>query len=337
MKRIVLALVVLMLTAPAMADVVVEANQVGDTNEIAITYLVTGEPNHVRAFALDISVTDGNIVSIKDFFVGECTSDSNGYGIFMGSIDLTDVNIPVWNNPVAPITHPNAAGEIPGPAITVEMGSLYKGAPNAPADSGLLCTIVVSDCNATVNLVEEGRRGGITMENGNPPTGTVYLYGDALECAQQCMKASHLAYNRWLGGTHMANEVPPLPTAPWSEPDCWCYPRHCRADADGAPIAPGVAMWVSLADLSLLRSALSKMYTDPVNWPTGGECCDFDKAMIAPGVAMPVSLADLSILRTYLSQMDVPPSTVVPCCDNDANCVLEPSDDFNFWTGPTTP
>ena len=96
-------------------------------------------------------------------------------------------------------------------------------------------------------------------------------------------------------------------------------------------------MWVSLADLSLLRSALSKMYTDPVNWPTGGECCDFDKAMIAPGVAMPVSLADLSILRTYLSQMDVPPSTVVPCCDNDANCVLEPSDDFNFWTGPTTP
>ena len=42
---------------------------------------------------------------------------------------------------------------------------------------------------------------------------------------------------------------------------------------------------------------------------------------------------DLIILREYIGDYGT-----VPCCDNNQDCVLDASDDYNFWTAsPTTP
>ena len=276
MKKTILILAMLMLAATARADVTVQATQVGDTNEVAITYLVTSEPNLVRAFALDITVVGANIVDIKDYFTGESSSDSNGYGIFMGSIDLTNPAVPVWNNPVAPISYPNSAGEIPGQAITVEMGSLYKGAPNAPANSGLLCTIVVSDdCNVGLEL--EGRRGGITMETGDAPTGSVSLIGCEVVIeppALPCMSEDNVAYATWTD--------PNI-----GEPNCWCYKFNCRGDSDDQQIGP---FRVQSEDLAAFRTAFNKddtilpsiLYVTGAGVPVKGICADFDRRKIGP-------------------------------------------------------
>ena len=54
MRRIVLILAVVMVAAPAWAGITVSAEQVGDTNEIAIWYQMDpGDANLPRAFALD--------------------------------------------------------------------------------------------------------------------------------------------------------------------------------------------------------------------------------------------------------------------------------------------
>jgi hypothetical protein len=156
-------LAVFVLASPAMATVTIDCNDEG-SGVVRISYTVTGEPNLVRAFALDVSVDDGNIVAISDYNVGECNSVKKGYGIFMGGIVIDGSgNVLDYNTPVAPADDPNSAGQIPGPAITIEMGSLYVDG-NAPGNSGTLCKITVdSDCN--VSMVENTRRGGVVLEN----------------------------------------------------------------------------------------------------------------------------------------------------------------------------
>ena len=57
MRKLTLVLVML-LVAPAMAAVDINAVQVGDTNVVVITYEADG--NLPRAFALDITATGGN-------------------------------------------------------------------------------------------------------------------------------------------------------------------------------------------------------------------------------------------------------------------------------------
>jgi len=61
----VLLLTIACKTVPAQADVYITAAQVGDTNEVIISFDATSETNLVRAFALDIKLdNDANIVSV---------------------------------------------------------------------------------------------------------------------------------------------------------------------------------------------------------------------------------------------------------------------------------
>ncbi len=199
--------------------------------------------------------------------------------------------------------------------------------------------IIAAGFNVGTVAIVAGAPLGDVMAQSPAPAGTPGCGTDVdIDVAGDCLKTTHLGgtpggYNRWLGGTNMGAEAPPLPPAPWSKPDCWCYPRQCRGDVTGTPIAPSVPMWVSGADLIAFRLAVNRMYTLG-GWPVGGICSDFDHATIAPGVPMPVSGADLIIFRQYVNQMNI------PCCDTAptaGDCVLTAGDDFNFWTGSTTP
>jgi glucuronoarabinoxylan endo-1,4-beta-xylanase len=109
----------------------------------------------------------------------------------------------------------------------------------------------------------------------------------------------------------------------WGKPDCWCFKRQCRGDADGRKLG-AFGFWVSMADLNLLKTCINKPDTVLQNIP-GGICADFDHTATS---GYRVSDADLNIFRTYFNKRQ----TSVPCCDADEDCVLESNDKYNFWT-----
>ena len=109
----------------------------------------------------------------------------------------------------------------------------------------------------------------------------------------------------------------------WGKPDCWCFKRQCRGDADGRKLGT-FGFWVSMADLNLLKTCINKPDTVLQTIP-GGICADLDHTA-ASGYR--VSDADLNIFRTYFNKRQ----TSVPCCDADEDCVLQSDDKYNFWT-----
>ena len=59
MRKIIL-LMIFLLIAPAWARVDIECEPTGEPNEVLIKYrITTDEPNKVRAFAMDITISDG--------------------------------------------------------------------------------------------------------------------------------------------------------------------------------------------------------------------------------------------------------------------------------------
>jgi hypothetical protein len=168
MKKVMLFMV-LCFAVPAMATVTIDAVDQGGT--VNITYAVS-DANLVRALALDITV-DGSLVitGVTAAIEGESTAAAPGYGIFPGSIEI-DVNaasptygeVISYGSPLAPAGDPGAAGDVPGTAITVELGSVYVGDANSPGTSGLVCTLSYTG-EGTLTITENAIRGGIVMED----------------------------------------------------------------------------------------------------------------------------------------------------------------------------
>jgi hypothetical protein len=185
MRKIVLA-VVLMLAVPSVAAVNFTA--VDEACGAAIYYNATGEPNLVRAFALDITVDSGaTVTDITDYKEGVSVSGDKGYGIFPGSIDINEAgDINDVGTPVAdPCQLPSdTEGGLGTAGITIEMGSLYVGSANAPDPCGLLCKVVVdADCNVTI--VENVSRGKVVMEGATQATTNLPVV-EAVICAAVC-------------------------------------------------------------------------------------------------------------------------------------------------------
>ena len=235
MKRLVCILVVLALTAPTFADVTISVASDG-----TVTYANT-EAERVRAMALDISVSAGQIDSIEGYKTdGYSSSGAPGYGVYMTSIDLSVPATPVWGDPVAdPADNPHSVGKIPAAAITVELGSLYD--PDTPADApvlaaGTLFKLCVSEaCDVTITANMD--IGGIVLE-GDPPT-------------QATLAAS--------GGTGVQ------PCGEPQHPACWDFAKFCCGDADGNDT-------VNTDDWPHFRDSFFKTYPDAAYDP----CGDFD-------------------------------------------------------------
>lgn len=155
MKRIVFAVLVLMLAAPALADVDIWCEC--DVNEVTVYYDAITEPNLIRAFALDVNVSNGNIVDVDD----EVNPD---YWVFPGSWDMepyTAVGNPAQGPP---------GGTGPGLDsnwVTIEMGSLYadddEEHPDPPDPCDVLFKFYV-DSSCTVTIAENSIRGGVVSE-----------------------------------------------------------------------------------------------------------------------------------------------------------------------------
>ena len=258
MRKFVLALVILLLAAPAWAAQEVECEVLvvpGPNYTVAVNYNID-DGNDFRAFGIRIDVNNSATISNIDV-------NDRDYYIFPGSIDINDTTGEVDANGTA--VAEGGEGEI---YMILEMGSLWAPSdPNpkhqaAPPTSGLLCTFDVSK-NCVVSLSEDTDRGGVVLEDtaksfSGTPQGCIVYYDD-------CLPPEH---------------------ADWAEydsvgrPDCWCYYSQCYGDADGllgGGLKVGGYYHVGNPDLTILGGGWKKKYmvtTEPncVNYT----CADFD-------------------------------------------------------------
>jgi hypothetical protein len=87
------------------------------------------------------------------------------------------------------------------------------------------------------------------------------------------------------------------------EPNCWCYRRQCRGDANGTNQGP---YWVGSFDLTILKGAINK---GNAQVPAGGFCADFNHTNQGP---YRVGSFDLGILKAYINKG----VALVPECDD---------------------
>jgi hypothetical protein len=263
MKKIMLVLAVLVLAAPAMATVTLSLVDEG-SNVIRLDYTVSGEPNLVRAFALDITAVGGTIDTITDYKTGESTSGAPGYGIFPGSIAIdVDGNVTSYGDPVADGNDPDNPGQLGSASIVVELGSLYQGAANAPGNSGTLCKVTASSGTYEVCVSENSLRAGVVLEDvTQDPT----VVGD---CVQLCACKGDVNASTTVSIADLSTIVAFLSpaytgtTPPYTAPQgdvAWGECADTTADNN-----------VSIADLSDIVSYLSPAYSGTTP-PYTGPC-----------------------------------------------------------------
>jgi len=314
MKKVVLALAILVLSTPALADsngVTVEVNQIGDTNEMYVGYAMNNasDVNRPRAFGLVIEVNDANMGQPYGF-------DPNFY-IYPGSIDI-NVDAPEgqevnsWGSPIADYNDPNDNA-------IMEMASLYYptgvSSPNRPPSSGILFKFGVDKTSGfSVDIEEDAQRGGVVMEDIDHPDvndpGYVTLV-DWPSAPTDCFPSAHPDYSNWV-------EV--------GKPDCWCYERQCHGDADNTH--DGAAnenkrRWVILADLNILSAGWNKKRTDMTTEEFDAAiCADFNHdhdGSANTNKRRWVTLDDLNILSSNWNKKETDAGVNV-----DPNCLEVP-------------
>ena len=175
MRKMIFVLVLLLLASPALARVDITADANGGT--VYVYYSMAGaDTNLPRAFGLNIEcvrTVPGNPNEPNILSVGNLNPNFN---IYPGSIDINNTTGEVddYGTPVNSLY--GLAGPNDSNGMTIEMGSLYVGSPNAPPSSGLILSFVV-DKNCTVNISGNAARGNVVMEdvsiNADPNYGTV--------------------------------------------------------------------------------------------------------------------------------------------------------------------
>jgi len=296
------ALITLIAAVPAWADVYITATQVGDTNEVIISF-ASDEANLIRAFAFDIRLdNDANIV--------EVTGISDDYYIYPGTIQIdASGNVIDYGTALAEYSD-LPSGTLTGldsNGVTIEMASLYSpvgpGSPNAPAQSGDLLSIIVDADTCLTISANVARAGstGVVMENPDEVVTVNYpvqcIEVNFPKCIGECVKLNAPFYHDW--------EV-------WEKPACWCYARQCRGDINGTFF---LGKPVTGADLIIFKSAFNKTDAELALVPNG-ICADLNHTSF---LGKRVTGADLIIFKTYFNQLEAN----VPECDMTHFCVWE--------------
>ncbi|MHC4501357.1 MAG: GLUG motif-containing protein, partial [Planctomycetota bacterium] len=140
---------------PAQADVYLNCADLGN-GVIQLSY-INEEPIPIRAFSLDITVSAGIITAVGNL--------SPHYWVYRNSIyideygEIVDLSVPVPKP-----GYPGTLGGLGTSGMTIEMGSLYIGEPNAPPFAGVLLTFTITaECSITVE--ENAICGGIVFED----------------------------------------------------------------------------------------------------------------------------------------------------------------------------
>lgn len=296
MRTMILALAVVLLAVPAMADVAIELVAL-DATTVEVRYDATGETELVRAFALDITATDGNIVDVNDFAVGD---DNGGFGIFPGNfsrfitVNATTGAVDSWDiagyTPVADAADPGAAGGLGSSAITIEMGALYD--TLAPGTTGVLCTVTVTEGTTQVCATGNALRGNVVLEDA--AEATLDLTDACAPLAVECLPSTRADYAMWVT---------------LGKPDCWCTPYQCEGDADTVTSGFPFNFRVFSGDLAILVANWRKKAAE---LDDTGKCADIDRADSGFPFKFQIFSGDLAILVTNWRKKDA---------DLTGNCV----------------
>ena len=296
MRKMILALLVVMLAAPAWADIAITVTDEGG-GQASINY---SGAELARAFALDITVTAGTIDDVNDFVVGD---DNGGYGIFPANfsryitVDAATGEVSDWAaagyTPVAEAGDPGALGGLGTSGVTIEMGSLYD--TQAPPLAGTLCVLTVSD-TCTMSVTTNATRGNVVLE-------------DASEATVDLTGATDVDIVIGPIGPEYTGLYP----AEWAavgKPDCWCAevnPRQCLGDADGGSQGK-TKFWVSTNDLDVMIAAWNKTFAAIDGQEVGGVpliCGDFNQRPQGKQ-GFRVSTNDLDILIANWNKANLP-------------------------------
>ena len=302
MRKMILALAVVLLAAPAWAAVTITLTKAG--NEVTIGYNATTElPKLVRAFALDVTATGGTIVGVAGYKVGD---DNNGYGIFPGNFSLyitvnpTTGLVDSWDDPnytpVAPADDPGALGGIGTAGATLEMGSLYD--TNAPAATGVLCKVTVSVGTTKLCVKGNAIRGNIVMEDAsevNPAEvcidiGTADCFPN--DVAHAIQYADWVTFGKPSCWCNAASLTPPEDISDTGPANYTAGDYQCDGDANTDRESPVFKWRVSASDLSLVIGNWKK----PI--ATANPCADIKHDSESPVFKWRVSASDLSRLIT---------------------------------------
>jgi hypothetical protein len=342
MKKLVYFLAVIALAAPLYAEdpnvtitCEAESSVCPAEGKITVSFEADSEAAaaKVRGMAFDVTlVGDGCNPTYRgmvdgSYHEGESSaSGGKGYGIYMGSIMFNQQdpnNVDSWGDPQAPEDDPGAAGGYGDSSFTVELGSLYDPdeSGDAPDQSGVLFEFYY-DCNDccgevgnpghfTVEITENAVRGGLVLEDGG--NADLISTGCEVYCEEPntCMAETNPDFQTW---------------DDWGRPDCWCYPRQCRADSDGTK---QLIFWVYTNDLAGIKAAYGKGDAILAGIPNG-ICSDYDHAK---QLIFRVYTNDLTIIKTYYGKGEA----LVPVCSgpgsgNDENPL--PNSEYNFWLSP---
>jgi len=285
MKKVLVTLVVLALALPAFATVTITCTT--DGNQVTVNYAVSGEPNKVSGFGLDIKVDSGaKIKSISDL--------NSKYWVYPGSIviingEVNDVGTPIGD----PARFPGTLGGLDTNGITIEMGALYYPAgdnsPNAPPLSGVLLKFRV-DKDCTVSIQENTVRGGVVLTNPSVDptvnaTGCIVTTGPT-----DCFPSNYTSFNDW---------------KTMGKPDCWCAKHkgsgyQCDGDADQKTSGAPYYYRVFTGDLGLIVGNWKKKIADATINP----CADIDHKSSGAPYYYRVFTGDLGVLVTNWKKKD---------------------------------
>ena len=323
MRTLILALAVILLAAPAWATVEIVLEE---TDRVITISYTSDEGQRIRAFALDIVATDGNIVDINDFAVGD---NNGGYGIFPGSfannitVNTTTGDVDSWAGnpdpytPVAPAGDPDALDGLDSNGVTVEMGSLYSDNPPSISGPNVLCTITVDDDVTEVCVTGNAIRGNIVMEDAAeiiPAEACISVPSDVGPDCFPSDTAHQYQYADWVA---------------MGKPACWCNSAaitdptvetdtslmeygagdyQCHGDADTNWEHPVFKHRVFIADLTLVGNDWKKV-NPPDIFGLGliaNPCADINHGWEHPVFKYRVFIADLTILGNNWKKVAAP-------------------------------
>ncbi|MEJ5259793.1 MAG: hypothetical protein WHS88_06345 [Anaerohalosphaeraceae bacterium] len=322
MRKVLPILLAIAIAAPALADVTVSVSDAG--SETAQIALAIDGGAVVRGVALKVTITGAELAAIAD--VTDVMAAFNAYidyyysnpGFLGGLADETALP----GTGAHALADPDAAGvlaTLPATTFVISVGALdNSGNQGGVTAGGVLANVKLSNfagSTAQVCVEADALRGGIVGDN----LGTV----SASACAniasapQECVNSAAPFYAAWVQ---------------FGKPNCWCYARNCRGDADGLSqgnVLQGYA-YVFTNDLNVLLAAYGVRESPKgpgIMSVPNGICADFardQQGNVLQGYAR-VFTNDLNIFLSYYNVREAPKGPGVPTCDGP---------NYNFFVTP---
>jgi hypothetical protein len=290
--------------------------------ELASLYYdkVNAPPSNGTLCVLDVACNDG-----EDLNLHMTDEDTYRGGLVFENGDLGDIDVNIIVCPGAGCAEPNQP-TTPTPAHNAIGVSTFPTKPTLswlPAAGGVNPRYdVYFGTEATPVVVVSPNQTGLSYVATTAVQGKTYYWKIMAknDCNSTGVSSAIWKFNTecLIGGNAGTGEY-----AKWveySRPDCWCYKKQCRGDADGKKTTLKPVMG---PDLTVFKAAYNKSKAIVKTIMVGtvpGVCADFDHK---DTTLKPVMGPDLTIFKNYYNDADA----LVPVC-NVAPVITGP---VNFW------